>query len=240
MLRSCLILIAILGLADLALAQEQDIDIRLSPKVETIIPFYMGASGEVHINNQFELGLGLGFAPSPYVSAVGTVASNLANNPAYTDIIEDSLQNNLIVRATGKMRFYEHWFVGLAMSRLTVSGTSDLNTVGAVATGLDFSDLSNLLQLSGRSTDMDLAGEAYALDLTLGRNFPLHESAFLQVYAGAIKIVSASVDIASQLPNFDNSAIGADLLRQSEAEVENVLLEYGLSPVLGLSMFFYF
>lgn len=215
-------------------------DLQFSPKVETIFPFYLGASAELHINSQLEFGLGLGFAPSPYVSATGAIAADLGNNSAYADIIEDSLQNNFIIRATGKIRFYESWFVGLALSRLTVEGTSNINTVGAVATGLDFSALSNLLQAAGRSTDLNLSGQAYALDLTIGRNFILNEALVLQAYTGAIKIISAEVNIASQLPNFDNSQAGSALISNSEAEVEDILLEYGLSPVLGLSLFFYF
>jgi hypothetical protein len=215
-------------------------EVKFSPKVETIFPFYLGASAELHINDQFEFGLGLGFAPGLYVSTVGTVAAELGGNPAYADITEDALQNNLVFRATSKMRFAEHWFVGLALTRLSVAGVSDIQTVGAVATGLDFSGLAALLQAAGRSTDMNLSGQAFAIDATIGRNFELSPVATLQAYTGLIKVISAGVQMSSQLPNFDASQVGSTLLRSSEDEVENILLQYGFSPVLGLSVFFHF
>ena len=215
-------------------------NVRFSPKIETIFPFYLGGSAELHIAEQFELGIGAGFAPRPYILTIGAVAAELAGNPAYADVIEDALESNLIVRATGKYVFAHQWFLGMAFSRINVSGTSDIETVLASATGLNYTNLTNLLRLAGLPAEMDLEGEAYVLDASLGRRFPISENVSLQAYIGIAKILTSEVDVSTQLNSFDSSASGQSLLGQTESEIEEILLEYGWAPTIGVSANFYF
>ncbi len=213
------------------------------PFVETQAPFYAGLGGAVVWRNQLDLRLGVGTMPQPYAAIIGETAAYYGENPAYSEAIQDSFENNWALRGQVEYGFSQHpsrWFLAFGATRIQTQGRSDIPTVVQAVTGEDFSNLINLLRLAGRSTDVNIEGHVVLVDLSLGRYFAFDEQWALKINVGVAKVVDAETEMSTELPAFDSSPGGQNLINATESDLEQVLLDYGVSPTLGLSLNYQF
>ncbi len=213
------------------------------PFLETQAPFYAGLGGAVVWRNQLDLRLGIGTVPQPYSAIIGETAAYYGDNPAYSEAIQDAFENNWALRGQVEYGFSQHpsrWFLAFGATRIQTEGRSDIPTVVQAVTGEDFSNLINLLRLAGRSTDVNIDGHVVILDLSLGRYIPLNDQWAFKINVGVAKVVDAETEMSTELPAFDSSPGGQNLINATESDLEQILLDYGVSPTLGLSLNYQF
>lgn len=215
----------------------------VSPHFETQVPIFAGVGVAVNWDQFIDWKLQMGTTPALYTQMIGTVAAEVGENEAYDDVIQDSLSHNWSIKTdleVGFSRAPNRWYLGVGATRIETHGTSDIPSVLAAATGEDYSNLVNFLVLAGKSTNVNIEGSLVIVDLTLGRHIPLDENWILKANIGVAKIVSVETEVSTELPNFDASQGGQQLLNQTETDLEEILLEYGLSPLLGVSISYQF
>ena len=238
----CLALILLLTTQTIASAQTET-TIRFAPQVMTVFPTFLGVGAAVVINDHFEPSVAFGLMPQPYYQVIGDVAASLADNSAYKDVVEAAFQNNLIWRIGLQYNFIkpeEGWWIGFANSLVNSSGVADINQVLQAGTGKDYTQLKNLLTAAGRSTQVDIEGFLLIAELRAGYSWSLAPQCVLKASGGLAKIFSADIKLETGLPNFEASAAGNSLMRSSEQELEDIVIQYGVSPILGLDLAYYF
>lgn len=218
-------------------------EIQFAPELQTQIPLFTGVGASMEFDQQFVFGGAIGLAPSPFISLVGEAAAQAGENSSYKTLIEDAFTNNWAFRVYGEAGFTkspQRWFVGAAFSYIETSGTSDIDSVLSAATGKNYTTLLTLLRANGKSTNMSLSGFVMILDISIGRYIPIHENFYLKASAGVAKVVNAESELSTELTNFDNSNPGRQLLTESEGEIEDIVINYGWSPTLGVSLHYSF
>jgi hypothetical protein len=227
----------------LALKSFADSGASFSPYVETTFPVSVSVGGNVIFNDAFSFGLGFGVLPSTYSAAIGAFTAEYGNKNAYKDLVEAAFHDNSLIRVHGSYFFKNAksgWSVGMAYDHINTSGTADVDTVLEATTGNDFTNLKNLLIAAGRSTDVDLSGRMHILELWLARTSEVSKNLSLVCSFGLAKIIAADTEISTGLKNFESSASGATLLSDTEKDLDKILVNYGVSPTLGLSVNYIF
>ncbi len=108
------------------------------------------------------------------------------------------------------------------------------------STGRDYTQLKNLLIAAGRSTKVDLDAELLIAEVSAGYTWMLAPDWSLSGLAGVTKVIDSTVGVKTGLPNFEASAVGGAALRQSESDIEAIIDEYGISPVIGAMLAYHF
>lgn len=218
-------------------------DFSFAPYVETTFPVSASVGGSLIFKDKFSLGAGVGVMPSAYATAIGAVAAHYGSNSGYKDLVESAFQNNSLLRVHGSYFFNtikSGWSIGMAYDHLNTSGKADIDTVLEATTGNDFTNLKNLLTAAGRSTNVDLSGKIHMLELWLARTSELSKDLSLAFSVGVVKIIATDTEISTGLKNFESSAVGSALLSDTEEELNQILIDYGLSPTIGLSVNYFF
>lgn len=198
-------------------------------QIVTHAPLWLGAEAGVVFYDRLKIYGGVGFTPDSYSETIGSVAASLGDNDAYADAIEAAFQDNRSFRFGAEYLFsgLTGWRFGAAFQSLSSSGTSDMITILEASTGNDYGNLESDENMSLDATL--LIGELYA-----GYSWRLSSGIVLGAAFGVARLLSASTDLSTDLP-FGDTAIGQNLLLQAETDLEEVLLDYGVTPTLALS-----
>ncbi len=212
-------------------------------KAETLFPLYVGIGPRLFVAPKWETSLLVGFTPKAYYQTIGTMAANFSGNAAYKDVLEAAFQNNSLTRLDLTYQFADHqagWGLGSAVSRLHASGRAEIDSVLAAGTGNVFTGLINLLIAAGKDTKVDMdttinIGEVFC-------TYRWNSSSRLIVTGifGIAKVLSANVAIKTDLPNFESSNSGKKLISNTEADIEDIIVRYGLSPTVGAQLSYLF
>lgn len=207
------------------------------PKAVTIIPIFMGVGADLIVYERLQVGASIGFTPTMYSSTIGTVAANLGGHSSYKDVVEAAFQNNFMWRVNAQFNFKsstQGWRLGVAFSYLTSSGQADITTVLSSATRNNYSQLTNLLATAGRSTEVSMNSSVLIGEIYTGYSLEVIENLSLTATLGIGKVLNSDILLKTGLPDFESSELGHTLMRNTELELQRIVIEYGLSPTLGL------
>jgi hypothetical protein len=216
---------------------------RVSPQIATIFPTFLGVGASLILNENYELNLMYGTTPEPYHETIASVAADLADDQSYEGVINSAFQDNQTLRAAFNYNFKssrEGWNIGLSFSYLSSEGQAGIDDVLSAVTGRDFSGLRTILINRGRDPEVDLDSELTVAELNFGYRWPVSTRLTFGASAGAIKVLSADMKIKTGLPNFEASPAGSSLLRSTESDLEEIVVENGISPVIGVSLSYNF
>jgi hypothetical protein len=132
------------------------------------------------------------------------------------------------------------WCSGISISRLISTGKAGIDEVLRAATGNDFTQLKNLLTAAGRSTDVNLDGTLVIGELSGGYSWGFMENASITLTGGVAKILKTEIRLKTGLSNFEATNLGNSLMRSSEDEIESIVNQYGLFPIVGVGAGYYF
>ncbi|MCB0415153.1 MAG: hypothetical protein KDD50_12515 [Bdellovibrionales bacterium] len=208
------------------------------PFVKTTFPTFLGIGVQSYFFSQMSISLEYGFVPQPFYETIGTVAAALSGNSSYKDVVEAALSNNSLWRIDARYHFYKSgndgWFIGLSYSYINSKGQAEIDSVLSAATGYDYTTLKNLLIAAGKSTSVDLDSQLSLLDAYTGYNWNMSTHTLLALHFGITKIISSDVKMKTGLSTFESTSAGKKLIANSETEIERIVLEYGLSPIVGV------
>ena len=202
------------------------------------LPTLTGAQVDYTTSGQWRFLYQIGFIPEPYAKLIGQAAAQYGGDSSYDDVVESALENNLMMTFGVEYLFDEvdGWGLGLGGSYLTSDGTADAQSVLAAATGRDYSTLIALLQAAGRSTDVDMKTDLYLLNVYGIYTWVFPNSLSLSFLLGVEWIMQADMSLSTSLPVFESSAAGQSLLRQSESDLEDIMTQYGVAPIVGFTL----
>ncbi len=217
--------------------------VELRPFVTTVVPTALGGGLEVLFGGKWEFGVLYGSTPEPYAQWIGEAANEFGDNSAYGGVIEAAFQDNSLVRIHGAYHFRgtpSGWAIALGVSQLKAKGDAEIDEVLAAATGYDFSALKALLILAGRPTTVELESELILAELSSQYTWVLGSHFLVSAQLGIGKVLSADLEIQTGLPAFENSNAGQKFLSSNESELEDIVIEYGLAPTLGIKVAYEF
>lgn len=210
---------------------------------ETLFPLYVGVGPQVFLAPQWEASLLFGLTPKPYYQTIGTMAANLSGNAAYKDVLEAAFQNNSLTRLDLTYQFADHqngWAMGSALSRLHATGRAEIDSVLAAGTGNVYTGLINLLIAAGKDTKVDMDTTINIGEVFLTYRWKSPSRFIFTGIFGIAKVMSAEVSIKTGLPNFESSNSGKKLIDGTESDIEDIIVQYGLSPTVGAQMSYSF
>lgn len=228
-----------------AYAEENSNEVTFSflPEIKTVFPTFIGIGPSVAIGPHFQIEALFGFTPRAYYQTIGEMAAKIGGNSGYKDVIEAAFQNNSLWRVGLQYNFNEiqqGWRLGAAFSRLSSSGDAEIDEVLETTTGNDYSHLKSLLIAAGRDTKVDIKSELNIVEVYAGYAWILHRGFYFSVQAGLAKVISSSIDLSTGLPNFERTQAGKNLISSSESDLESIVNQYGISPIVDLTMAYLF
>jgi hypothetical protein len=215
----------------------------IRPQIETQYPYFLGAGAVVEIFQSFELGGSVGYTPQSYAKTIGGFVAEYGGEEAYDDLIQAAFEDNSSARLMLAYNFgndVQGWRIQTAMTWMKAEGDAEIDEVLGAVTGRDFSALKSLLVAAGKPTSVDLESEISVAELSVGYGWQLADHILLTANAGVISVLEADMKIKTGLPAFESSNAGQTLLRESEAELEEIVKENGVSPLLGLALAYRF
>lgn len=217
--------------------------IGLSLRTETTLPLFVGAGVGYAPSDQFDFSLFFGITPEIYYRMIGQVSAQMGGNAAYKDVIVAAFQNNNVLKCSGQYFFDRKgtgWSSGISGYFVTSSGSAPIDTVLTAATGRDYTTLKNLLTATGRPTNVDMKGALMIFEINAGYDWKLNASSDLRLNFGLAKVFTADVQLKTGLSNFEATQTGSSLMRQSESDLEKIIVDNGFSPILGIDYSFNF
>ena len=207
------------------------------PRIKTSLPLFLGAGLGVSVEQQFRLELLYGLTPRPYYEVIGSTAAWLGDNAAYGAVIEAAFQNNSIWHLAAEYSFSKEiggWSMGMAYLNLQASGRAGIDSVLSAATGLDYTQLANLLIAAGRSSEVNMYSNLHIVEVYGGYSWVISPQITIGWSLGIAKVLGSQLELQTGLPNFEASNLGKNLIAASESELEAILDQYGMTPTLGL------
>ena len=171
------------------------------------------------------------------------MAANFSGNAAYKDVVEAAFQNNTLTRVDLSYQFSDHqsgWSAGSAVSRLHASGRAEIDSVLAAGTGNVFTGLINLLIAAGKDTKVDMTTTINIGEIFFAYRWNAPSHLVVKGIFGVAKVLSADVSIKTDMPNFESSNAGKKLISNTESDIEDIIVQYGLSPTVGAQLSYFF
>ncbi len=218
-------------------------DVEFVPHVETVFPVFSGGGVSAVIKDNFEIGLSFGVTPSPYYETIGNVAASYANDDNYKEVINAAFQNNSITRGEFQYNFNNArsgWSIGFSFSKLKSSGLAGIDTVLEIATGEDFTILKNILVALGKDLYVNISSEILLAEIYGGRRWNLIDNLTLDLYLGVIKVTDVDVTLTTGLPAFESTIFGGSLMSTAKSDIEQIVLDNGISPTVSLGISYVF
>lgn len=215
---------------------------RLGAGAKTVFPLFLGAEGNALLNDRFEVGLGFGFTPGFYASTIGGVAASIGNNSKYKALTEAALSSSSAVRLHIQYNFRgkRGWRLGLAGSRMATEGSASIDEVLGATSGNDFTSLKNQLIAAGRNPNVTMSTNTFSVELYGGYAFQIVDNFHLSTTIGFLKLFNPNVALTTELPAFNASASGRNLLRETESDIEKILNDYGYAPTVAIGLVYWF
>lgn len=215
-------------------------NLRFGPSVGTDFPFWVGADLRLMLFDRMGLSAGVGTTPKAYSSLIGQTAASIGGNAAYKPAVEALYSNNSIIRVGLEYRFRgpTGWALGLNYYRQSSNGDANLADI-AQATNQNFQSLLTLLNSLGRSAV--IRGEVTMTMAQIQTSYTWSVfGCFLKGSLGITKFTDATLKLSSQSSTFDNSASGQATYAEAEKSLRTTLVNYGISPTLGLELMYLF
>lgn len=218
-------------------------DFYFAPQFSMVFPIFVGAGPQLIFGEHFETSLLYGLTPEPFASVIGSITASASGNSSYKDIVEAAFQNNTQLRLQAQYNFKNHlsgWKVGVAYAKITSTGKAGIDKVLYAATGANYTNLKNLLIAAGRSTDVDMDSKIDIGEVNVGYIWSWGYSSRLQAGLGIAKVLTNDVAIHTGLPNFEATAVGRSLISSTESEMESIVNQYGVSPIVSVEWSYIF
>lgn len=206
--------------------------------IETRVPTFLGLGGELFYK-KWSVSLAYGLIPKPYSQLIAQMGADIGGDSSYETLINAGLEENKAYKLA--FNYQTNWFqrrlnFSLHNYYVTSKGDGEIDEILSAVTGRNFTTLKNLLIALGRPTTVDLEGWIYAIELSANYNFWSNNNWSANTSLGIVQIISCDTQIKTGLTNFENSGTGQKLLSDSESDIEDILLDNGISPVAGLSL----
>ena len=204
-------------------------------KSSTTAPVFLGIGAAAQFDENWGIEAQIGQAPRVYAELIGNYAASSSGNSSYDDVIIAAFENNFIFKFGGfyKIQNGEGWKVATNFYLVTASGDADVDKVLSAATGKDYTNLKSFLVAAGKSTSVDMDSNLTIFEIS-GSYLWSFPSWDIEGIFGLAKIISSDVTLKTGLPNFEASNAGQNLLRSSESDLEDIIEENGLTPVIGI------
>lgn len=216
---------------------------QFAPQIATVFPTFIGGGAALSLFGHYELNLMYGVTPELYHEAISKVAADVAGEPSYEGIVNTAFDNNSVVRSGFLYNFrsaLSGWNAGFAFSLLKADGIAQLEDVAESSNSSGLAALLALLLGANKDPSIQLKSELFVAELNLGYKWQLAQSLSLGTNLGVAKVMSAEMELSTELPNYDNSAQGKKTLRETEADLEEVVVDYGITPTLAFTIAYYF
>jgi hypothetical protein len=205
--------------------------LEFKPEASTTAPLFLGAGVDITFTESWGVDLQVGFAPQPYVDAIGSYVSSSAGNSSYDNVIDAGFKNNQMWKLGTYYRFQtgERWKANLNVYGVTSSGKAGIDDVLAAATGKDYTAFKNFLIARGKRTEVDMDSDLMIAEISASYTWLFSQWSVEGIF-GFAKITSATVDLSTGYPNLDTS----NLMSTSESDMEEIMIDNGFTPVLGV------
>ncbi len=216
---------------------------RFEPQLATVFPTFIGAGAGVAFREHYELNVLYGVTPQLYHETIAKVAADIAGEPSYEGIVNTAFNNNSVLRSAFQYNFgsvNKGWTSGFAFSLFHADGVAQLKDVAESSNSSGLAALLALLIGAGKDPTVELKSELFIAELNFGYRWPLTKKLSLGANLGVAKVVSAEMQLSTELPNYDSSAQGKKTLRETESDLETVVEKYGITPTLGLGLCYIF
>ena len=234
------ITLLILTFAATSVTAQENSSTRFHVALESTLPTFFGLQAGVTLNNSHTVYLGLGRIPPGFASAIGRGAARLGENSAYQDLAEAALQDNGTLKLGYRYSINSSWSTYFHFQGVRGSGRGEISKVLEASTGVEYPNMTDALINAGKDPRVDIEDELQTLEIGMGYNLPVAKQMSFQFNAGLMRVYSAEIQMATGLGNFDNSSIGQATLEQAEEDTEEILVEYGWVPTLGVAFHFEF
>lgn len=214
-----------------------------SLRTESTLPLFLGAGFGFSPHEKMDLALYFGLTPEPYYRIIGKTAASMGGNAAYEDVIVAAFQNNSVQKAVARYYFDKKgsgWSLGLSGYLVASSGQAPINTVLTAATGRDYSSLITLLNAAGRPTQVEMKGSLSVFEIHGGYEHEINSSSKIHLFLGLAKVFKSEVQLKTGLTTFESTQVGQNLMRQSESDLEKIIVDNGISPTLGFEYHYNF
>lgn len=223
--------------------KETSKNFKFYPTATTLFPVFAGGGLGLIFKDSLDLRVQYGITPEIYYQVIGDVAASQGGNNAYKDVIESAFQNNTLFKIDGDYYFgstQSGWLIGGAYSFLQSKGQAGIDQVLTAATKRDYTGLKTLLTLAGRSNQVDIETTLDIVEIHLGYNWSPYPNFIVSTTLGVAKVFAGEIKLKTGLANFESTQAGNTLMRQSETDLENIIIDYGISPTVGLNLFYTF
>ncbi len=209
------------------------------PQVATVFPTFIGGGAAVALFDTYEMNFLYGVTPKLYHETIANVAADMATRPSYEGIVNTAFDNNSLIRSAFLYNFKaarQGWNAGFAFSLLKADGIAQLKDVDESSDSSGLAALIALLIGSGEDPTIQLKSELFIAELNFGYKWLIAKKFSLGASLGVAKVLSAKMDLSTALPNYDSSDEGEKTLGEAENDLEDVVVDYGITPTLGLSI----
>lgn len=213
----------------------------IKPEVSTTAPLFLGIGASMEFTLNWGLDLQFGFAPEVYTDAIASYVADSSGNSSYDEVIKAAFKNNQMwkIGASYKIDEAPGWKAAAAIYGVNSSGSAGVDKVLGAATGRDYTNLKSFLIAAGKDPNVQMKTDLKIFEIS-GIYTWNYSDWNIEGQLGLAKVAQAEINLKTRLPNFEASANGKALLRGSEADMEDIIEEYGITPVIGISANYHF
>jgi hypothetical protein len=215
----------------------------VSPKISTSFPVFVGSGVQFGFGQNFAFDVLYGFVPEPYYNTIASVGADIGDEPVYEELINAGFDENAIIKASLLYRLptaSRKWSLGANYYVVDTDGRAEIDEVLSALTGKDYTVLKNLLIAAGRDTKVDLEGKIQILEIQGAYRVLDSPKWSSQITFGIAKVLTAEAEVKTGLKNFEASNAGKQFLKETETELEDIVVENGLTPTIGIDLTYHF